>query len=170
MAKRTRKSAAPDAIKLLKTDHAEVGKLFGRYERSRKKMTGSQKKSIAGEICRMLTVHTQIEEEIFYPACRGKIDDELIPEAVVEHQTAKDLIARIEGGRPGGEEYDAWVMVLGEYIRHHVKEEHTELFPQARKAGLDLKALGAEMAERKEALMRGGNGIARDTVMGRLFA
>jgi hypothetical protein len=167
---RSRKPATPDAIKLLKTDHEEVEKLFDKYEKSHKKMTSSQKKSIADEICRMLTVHTQIEEEIFYPACRGKVDDELVPEAVVEHQSAKDLIAKIASGKPGNEEYDAWVMVLGEYIKHHVKEEHTELFPQARKADLDLKALGQEMAERKESLMRGGNGIAKDTVMGRLFA
>jgi hypothetical protein len=176
MAKRTtrktssRKPAMPDAIKLLKTDHEEVEKLFDKYEKSHKKMSPSQKQSIADEICKMLTVHTQIEEEIFYPACRGKVDDELVPEAVVEHQSAKDLIAKIMKGKPGGEEYDAWVMVLGEYIKHHVKEEHTELFPQARKADIDLKALGQEMAERKEALMRGGNGIAKDTVMGRLFA
>jgi hypothetical protein len=169
-ARTTRKPATPDAIKLLKTDHAEVEELFDKYEKSHKKMSNSQKKSITDEICKMLTVHTQIEEEIFYPACRGKVDDELVPEAVVEHQSAKDLIAKIVDGKPGGEEFDAWVMVLGEYIKHHVKEEHTELFPQARKADIDLKALGAEMAERKEELMRGGNGIAKDTVMGRLFA
>lgn len=176
MAKRTtrktgsRKPAMPDAIKLLKTDHAEVEKLFDKYEKSHKKMTAPQKKSIAEEICKMLTVHTQIEEEIFYPACRGKVDDELVPEAVVEHQSAKDLIAKIMDGKPGGEEYDAWVIVLGEYIKHHVKEEHKELFPQARKADIDLKELGRELAERKQELMRGGNGAAKDSVMGRLFA
>jgi len=167
---RSRKPAKPDAIKLLKTDHAEVEKLFEKYDKGHKKMSASQKTSLAEEICKMLTVHTQIEEEIFYPACRGKVDDELVPEAVVEHQSAKDLIGKILGGRAGGEEYDAWVIVLGEYIRHHVKEEHSELFPQARKAGLDLKALGAEMAARKQELMRGGNGIAKDTLMARLFA
>ena len=177
MAKRTtrkttgsRKPATPDAIKLLKSDHEEVEKLFDKYEKSHKKMSNSQKKSMAEEICKMLTVHTQIEEEIFYPACRGKVDDELVPEAVVEHQSAKDLIAKIMDGKPGGEEYDAWVIVLGEYIKHHVKEEHKELFPQARKAGIDLKELGAELSERKEELMRGGNGIAKDSMVGRLFA
>jgi hemerythrin superfamily protein len=177
MAKRTtrttrrRKPAVPDAIKLLKADHAAVEKLFDKYEKSHKKMTNSQKKNLAGEICQMLTVHTQIEEEIFYPACRGQVDDELVPEALVEHQSAKDLIAKIESGQPGREEYDAWVMVLGEYIKHHVKEEHSELFPQARKADLDLKALGQELFERKDALMRGGNGRAKDAgVMDRFFA
>jgi hemerythrin-like domain-containing protein len=178
MAKRTtrttrsrRKPAIPDAIKLLKADHAAVQKLFDKYEKSHKKMTNSQKKSIADEICKMLTVHAQIEEEIFYPACRREIDEELVPEALVEHQSAKDLIAKIESGRAGSEQYDAWVMVLGEYIKHHVKEEQSEIFPQARKADLDLKALGQELFERKNALMRGGNGRAKDAgVMGRFFA
>ncbi len=169
MAKRTtRKPAMPDAIKLLKDDHAAVEKLFDKYEKGHHKMSDSQKRGIAGEICQMLTVHTQIEEEIFYPACLEaeiKEAEDLMAEAKVEHQSAKDLIAKIEGGRPGSAEYDAWVIVLGEYIKHHVKEEHTEIFPEVRKSDLDLKDLGMRMAERKEELMGQGprTGRGKDT-------
>jgi hypothetical protein len=167
MAKRTttrRKPAQPDAIKLLKDDHAAVEKLFDKYEKGHKKMTSAQKKSIADEICQMLTVHTQIEEEIFYPACLEaeiKEAEDLIAEAQVEHGSAKDLISKIESGRPGGHEYDAWVMVLGEYIKHHVKEEHGEIFPEVRKSDLDLKDLGMRMMERKEELMGKGPSTSR---------
>ena len=107
----------------------------------------------------MLTVHTQIEEEIFYPACMEaeiKEGEDLIAEAKVEHQSAKDLIAKIEDGEPGGPEYDAWVIVLGEYIKHHVKEEHGEIFPEVRKSDLDLKDLGMRLMERKQELMGEG--------------
>lgn len=168
MAKRTTKSrgkpAMPDAIKLLKDDHAAVEKLFDKYEKGHHKMSSSQKKAIADEICQMLTVHTQIEEEIFYPACLEaeiKEAEDLMAEAKVEHQSAKDLIAKIEGGKPGGHEYDAWVIVLGEYIKHHVKEEHTEIFPEVRKSDLDLKDLGMRLKERKEELMGQDRGSDR---------
>lgn len=159
MAKRTtksRKPATPDAIKLLKDDHAAVQKLFDKYEKSHHRMSSSQKKSIADEICQMLTVHTQIEEEIFYPACLEaeiKEAEDLMAEAKVEHGSAKDLIAKIEAGNPGGHEYDAWVTVLGEYVKHHVKEEQSEIFPEMRKSDLDLKDLGMRLMERKMELM-----------------
>ena len=167
MAKRrtkTRKPAQPDAIKLLKDDHAAVEKLFDKYEKGHHRMTDAQKKSIADEICQMLTVHTQIEEEIFYPACLEaeiKEAEDLMAEAKVEHGSAKELISKIEDGRPGGAEYDAWVIVLGEYIKHHVKEEHKEIFPEVRKSDLDLKDLGMRLMERKQELMGQSPSTAR---------
>jgi hemerythrin-like domain-containing protein len=173
MAKKSaRRATTPDAIKLLKDDHAAVSALFDKYEKGHKKLSNAQKKSMAGEICQMLKVHTQIEEEIFYPACQEEIDgaEDLVAEARVEHQSAKELIAKIEGGRPGGEEYDAQVTVLGEYIKHHVKEEHTELFPKARKSDMDLKAIGQQLAERKESLMRGGNGKSKTGWLGSVLS
>jgi hemerythrin-like domain-containing protein len=156
MAKRSNtRSRAPDAIKLLKNDHDEVSALFQKYNKGHKRLSESQKESLAQEICQMLTVHTQIEEEIFYPACQEHVKgaDELLAEAKVEHQSAKDLIAKIEEGSPDSEDYDAEVMVLGEYVKHHIKEEQNELFPKVRKSKLDLKELGQRLAERKSSLM-----------------
>ncbi len=113
-----------------------------------------EKQSIAQQICLMLSVHAQIEEEIFYPAAQDSIKEpDLVDEATVEHASAKDLIAQIESSDPSDDLFDAKVKVLGEYIDHHVKEEETEMFPQARKAKLDLEALGLQLSERKMALM-----------------
>lgn len=146
-----RRAAAPrDAIALLKADHEKVTGLFERFERSRQ---DEVKQRLADEICAELTVHATIEEEIFYPAVREAIgDDDLMDEATVEHAGAKDLIAQIRDASPGDELYDAKVTVLGEYIRHHVKEEHSEMFPKARQSGVDLKELGNRLSERKQAL------------------
>jgi hypothetical protein len=142
-----------DAIALLKADHREVEELFEQFE----KASGSAKKQkIARQICLELTVHTKIEEEIFYPACEGKIEEDLIKEAYVEHDGAKVLIAEIEAGSPDDEYYDAKVKVLSEQIEHHVEEEEKRMegmFSQARKAGLDMDALGEELRARKEALI-----------------
>jgi hemerythrin superfamily protein len=103
----------------------------------------------------MLTVHATAEEELFYPAARDALGEEedLIDEADVEHATAKELIAQIQGSSPDDPHYDAKVKVLGEYIDHHVKEEEGEIFPKVKKGGLDTAALGAEIAQRKEELM-----------------
>ena len=161
MAKRsTRRPRTSDAIKLLKDDHSEVSALFDKYTRGHKRLSESQKQSLAQKICQMLTVHTQIEEEIFYPACEEHVKgaEFLLAEAQVEHQAAKDLIAKIEEGTPDGEEYDAEVAVLGEYVKHHIKEEQNELFPKVRKSGLDLKELGLQLADRKNSLMGGEGG------------
>jgi hemerythrin superfamily protein len=152
--KSSRKSAAPrDAIALLRADHQLVQELFDKFEKAR----GEDRKSaLAERICSELTVHAQIEEEIFYPAARDAIrDEDLIHEATVEHQSAKDLIAQIEASGPSDELFDAKVTVLGEYIKHHVKEEQNELFPQVRKTKLDLKALGERLMARKEELQAG---------------
>jgi hemerythrin superfamily protein len=142
-----------DAIALLKADHRTVEDLFTQFE----KASGDGKKQkLALQICAELTVHAKIEEEIFYPACEGKVEDDLIREAYVEHDGAKVLIAEIEGGAPSDEYYDAKVKVLQEQIEHHVQEEEQRMegmFAQARKAGLDMDALGNELATRKEQLM-----------------
>ena len=139
-----------DAISLLKADHQKVSWLFERYEKSRQ---DSVKQRLARQICDELTVHTKVEEEIFYPAVREAIGDEdLMDEATVEHAGAKALISQIKASRPSAELFDAKVTVLSEYIKHHVKEEHQEMFPKARKSGVDLKELGTRIAARKKTL------------------
>lgn len=152
-ARKTARAAAKpaDAIKLLKDDHKEVKNLFKEYESLE---TDSDKQALADKICLALTVHAQIEEEIFYPATREAIDDDdLLDEAEVEHASAKQLIAEIQAMKAGDRLFDAKVTVLGEYIEHHVEEEEGEMFPEARDSDLDLKALGMQLAARKEELM-----------------
>ena len=145
------KPATKDAIALLKADHEAVSQLFAEYEKTR---SVSNKKALVAEICTALRVHAQIEEEIFYPAVKDALKDKLlVPEATVEHAGVKDLLAQLEGVEPDGEMYDAKVKVLSEYVKHHVKEEQTEMFPKARTASLDLVELGARMAARKDNLM-----------------
>jgi len=142
---------AKDAIALLKADHKAVSSLFADYEETD---SGKQKKLIVTEICNELTVHTQIEEEIFYPAIRAALKDKLLlPEAKVEHAGIKDLITQLEGVEPDGVAYDAKVKVLSEYVEHHVKEEQTEMFPKVKASSLDLVELGARMAARKADLL-----------------
>ncbi len=146
--------AQPDAIALLKADHRKVEDLFEKFEKAR---DADRKKALVQQICTELMVHTVIEEEIFYPACKGQIEEEdLLDESYVEHDGAKVLIAELVQGSPDDEFYDAKVTVLSEMIKHHVKEEEKRgegLFYQAREAGLDVEALGRAMAERKEELM-----------------
>ena len=154
----TAKRAEPDACSLLDADHRNVKKMFKEYETltSSKAARASQKKrDLANQICMELTVHAQIEEEIFYPALREAIKDtDLLDEAEVEHASAKDLIAQIQDAAEVDDKFDAKVTVLGEYIDHHVKEERNEIFVKARAArGLDLVALREQLAARKEELM-----------------
>lgn len=143
-----------DAIELLKQDHREVEELFEKFE----KASGTERKQkLAREICKELTIHSMIEEEIFYPACKGKVEEDLLKEGYVEHDAAKVLIAEIEAGEPSDEFYDAKMKVLKEEIEHHVKEEEKQtdsMFKQARKNGLDLEAVGEQLAQRKEELKR----------------
>jgi len=143
-----------NALSLLKSDHEEVSELFDKYDKGGKRLTTQQKAVLARSICDALTVHAQIEEEIFYPACHEHVAkaEDLLAEAKVEHQSLKELIAKIESEKPGTEEYDAQVKVLGEYVKHHVKEEQNELFPKVRKSDMDLDAVGEELAARKEEL------------------
>lgn len=152
-ARKTARTAAKpaDAIKLLKDDHKEVKTYFKQYEALE---DDSEKRALADKICTALIIHAQIEEEIFYPAVREAIDDDdLLDEAEVEHASAKQLIAEIQAMDVSERLFDAKVTVLGEYIDHHVDEEEKEMFPESRDTDLDLKALGAQLAERKAELM-----------------
>ncbi|MDB5445995.1 MAG: hemerythrin cation binding region [Phenylobacterium sp.] len=152
-AKKTSSAAAApkDAIALLKADHRAVEKLFSQFEKAKDE---GQKQQTAQQICLELRVHTQIEEEIFYPTSREFLkDDEIVNEAIIEHQAAKDLIDQIEGMDPSDEMYDAKVTVLQEMIEHHVGEEEKEYFPQLQKSDMDLKGVGQQMMMRKEELM-----------------
>jgi hemerythrin superfamily protein len=139
-----------DAIALLKDDHRKVEELFGDFEKAR---GDGRKERLAHEICLELSVHAAIEEEIFYPACEGKVDEELLKESYVEHDAAKVMIAEIEAGNGESDEFfDAKVKVLQEEVEHHVQEEEKRLeglFAQARKADLDLEGLGETLMARK---------------------
>lgn len=141
-----------DAVALLKADHRKVAGLFADFEAAK---GDGKKKALAEQICLELTVHTKIEEDVFYPACEGAIEEDLLKEAYVEHDGAKVLIAEIEAGGPDDDFYDAKVKVLSEMIEHHVEEEEKRvegMFSQARKAGLDMDSLGEKMAAEKQQL------------------
>ena len=151
-----RRVAGPDAIAMLREDHKRVDALFKRFDKIKDEAQHTQKQALVDEICVELTIHATLEEEILYPAARdalGENGHELLDEAEVEHATAKDLIAQLETASPGDKLYDAKVAVLGEYIKHHVKEEHDEMFPKLRKSAMDLKLLGAQMRERRSVLL-----------------
>ena len=142
-----------DAISLLRADHRKVEELFEKYESAK----GSErKKALATQICTELMVHSTIEEEIFYPACKKGVEEDLLDEAYVEHDGAKVMIAELAAGSPDDEFFDAKVKVLSEMIKHHVKEEEKRsegLFAQAREAGVDVDALGESLKARKQALL-----------------
>lgn len=145
----------PDAIVMLKDDHKKVKKLFKEFDKMKDKGSAADKEALVTQICMELTMHAQIEEEIFYPAAREAIDDEdMLDEATVEHATAKDLISQLQSMSAGDALYDAKVVVLGEYIDHHVEEEEGEMFPKTKEAKLDMEALGEEMAARKTTLLQ----------------
>jgi len=149
---------AKDACDLLDAEHRAVKKMFRDYEEltgSRARSAAQKKMELARQICHELTVHAQVEEEIFYPALREVMKDtDLLNEAEVEHGSVKDLIAQIEEMDEADEMFHARVKVLGEYVDHHVKEERNEIFPKARAARkLDLVAMRDELEARKEELM-----------------
>ena len=149
----TKKTASKpqEATAMLRADHKLVSGLFEEFDKAR---SPARKKAIVEKICNELTVHAQIEEEIFYPAVKKALKDhELVPEATVEHASVKDLIAQVQGVEPGDEMYDAKVKVMGEFVKHHVKEEQTQMFPKAKKSGLDMRELGQQMHARKLELM-----------------
>lgn len=145
---------ASDAITLLTADHEEVRELFEEYEELvADRASEEDKQELVQQICTMLTIHADLEEEILYPAARTVIDaPEQLDEAVVEHATFRGLIEQLQQSSPDEELYDAKVKVLGEYVEHHVGEEESELFPALREAEVDLDALGAELAERRQEL------------------
>ncbi|MBS0504290.1 MAG: hemerythrin domain-containing protein [Proteobacteria bacterium] len=159
-----------DAIALLKADHRKVEELFASFEKAG---GDTRKETLAGQICTELKIHTIIEEEIFYPALEGKIDEDLLKESYVEHDAAKVLINDIESGQGESDEfYDAKVKVLSEEIEHHVEEEEKRvegMFAQAREADVDLVALRDLMLARKAELMEqaeaGGLPPARPTAV-----
>jgi hemerythrin-like domain-containing protein len=154
-ARKSVRAGKGDALKLLKADHKEVSEMVEKYENGR--LSKDRKVATAKQICMALTVHAQIEEEIFYPAAREAVrsGEDLLDEAEVEHGSIKELIAAIENASPDNDElFDARVKVLGEYVKHHVKEEENELFPKIRKSDMDLDEIGAQLMARKEALMR----------------
>jgi len=149
---RSRTKTSTDAIDLLKQDHERVEKAFKDFEKMDRQDAEACRRLI-DDVCHELTVHTMLEEEIFYPAAREAIDDEdLMNEAAVEHETARMLIEQLENMGPDDPNYFATFTVLGEYVRHHIKEEQGEMFPAARKAGLDLAALGESMRARRDEL------------------
>ena len=151
---RTRRTSRRDplAVTLLKQDHREVEGMFDEYEQLEAE---AEKLALFNKIALALKVHTQIEEEIFYPEERGDVEDDMLDEAYVEHAGAKNLIAEIEAMKPSEEFYDAKVKVLGEYIKHHVKEEEQPggIFAQAKRGDEDLDQMGERMKARKEELM-----------------
>jgi hemerythrin-like domain-containing protein len=158
-------SEGTSALDLLKRDHDDVDKMFKQYEDLKDGGDDSDKEMLVAQICDALTVHAQIEEEIFYPAAREALGDEegkdLLDEAAVEHQTLKDLIARLEAAPTDDPLYDAGVKVLSEYVKHHVKEEENELFPKVKSSAMDLDATGQRLERRKEALTQRASTAAR---------
>ena len=146
---------ATDATELLRADHREVRGLFADYrELARTRAAGDDRQPLAEEICTLLTVHAAIEAEIFYPEARAAgVDADLLAEAEVEHAAAKDLIAQIRDTDAGDPLYDAKVVVLGEYVAHHVAEEEGDLFAKCRESAMDLRAVGARLAARQAELM-----------------
>jgi iron-sulfur cluster repair protein YtfE (RIC family) len=141
---------------MLREDHRRVSAMFSQYGKMAGNGGGERaRQSLAQQICGELKIHTTLEEEIFYPAARaalGEKGSDLLDEAKIEHASAKDLIAQLEDASPTDDLFDAKVTVLGEYIKHHVKEEQEELFPKCRKARMDLNSIGAAMAARKKEL------------------
>lgn len=148
--KSTHKPTHNNAITLLEADHKIVSALFKQYDKA---IQATEKKELVSEICKELTIHAQVEEEIFYPQVKQALKDvELIPEARVEHATLKDLIAQVNNVEPDGEDFDAKIKVMSEYVKHHVKEEEDEIFPKAKKTKLDMEKIGMDIINRKAEL------------------
>ena len=150
MTKSRTKSAA--AIEMLKDDHDKVKKAFKEFEKMDREDTQACQQLVQS-VCEDLKLHTTLEEEVFYPAVREAVDDhDMLNEAAVEHETAKMLIEQLENMGPDDPNYFATFTVLGEYVMHHVKEEETEMFPAARKSGLDMESLSERMRTRRQEL------------------
>jgi len=146
----------PDALALLMAEHREVKAMFQRYQKlADAGGKGDERMLLASQICVALALHTQVEEEILYPAAREALtkDEDIVDEAYVEHAGAKTLIAQLKTMTSDQPLFDAKVKVLGEYIDHHVREEESEFFPKLRRTSLDLEAMGEQIARRKRQLM-----------------
>jgi hemerythrin-like domain-containing protein len=143
------RKAKPNAIELLKQDHDYVKKAFRAFE----KMDHDDHdavRNLVSQVCEALEVHAKVEEEVFYPAARKAIHDEdLMNEAEVEHDSAKTLIRQLKRMKPDDPKYAATFAVLGEYVKHHVKEEESEMFPKARRRRVNLQRLGGRLLARK---------------------
>jgi hemerythrin superfamily protein len=151
LAKQLTRSSKHDAIALLREDHKKVQKLFKEYQRAK---DDAKKRAVVDEVCTDLTVHSQIEEELFYPEVREAIDAmDIMDEAEVEHTLAKQLVQELKAMQPDDPLYGAKFTVLGEYVAHHIEEEQNELFPKVKKAKMDLDSLGEQMAARKRELL-----------------
>lgn len=140
---------------LLISDHEIVLKMFKDYEQLKRNGSAAEKRDLAAKICAELEVHTQIEEELYYPRLREQSGEAaMLNEAKVEHASARELIAEISTMSPDEALFDAKVKVLGEYVKHHIKEEQEEMFPAARKAGIETPELAGELRARKEELKK----------------
>ncbi len=169
----SRSSGSDDAVSMLMEDHKKVQKLFRDFEKAHDKQDDAACKEIAEHVCAELEVHTTLEEELFYPAAREALgeDEELVDEAEIEHQSAKDLIAELRAMDAADQKFAPTFTVLAEYVRHHIKEEEGEMFPRVKKAKVDVASLGQEMAARKTQLtqdmesgeLQPGRGLEADT-------
>ena len=167
----TRSRSAQTALDLLKADHAEAKKLFKQFERFHKSEDDDGMQQCAQAVCKALAVHAQIEEEIFYPALRAAPDaDDALDEADVEHSHIKELVRQVQASHPDDDLFAARVTVLAEYVDHHVKEEESTIFSKARKASVDLAALGAQLAARKQELGGGEPPVDLGALAGREMA
>jgi hemerythrin-like domain-containing protein len=153
MARSSRKTTSPEPVEMLMEDHRKVQKAFKQFEKMKDQDDQESKRDLVEHTCAELKVHTQLEEELFYPAAREGLEDgELVAEALIEHGSAKQLIEQLESIDVGDETYDATFTVLGEYVNHHIEEEQGEMFPKLKKADLDWDSLAAEMRQRKRQL------------------
>ena len=163
-----RRGKTQTALDVLKSDHAEAKKLFKQFENFKKSEDRDGLQQVAQAACRALSIHAQIEEEIFYPALRNAGDaDDALDEADVEHSHVKELVAQLEASEPGDDLFEARFKVLSEYVQHHVEEEESTLFSKARQADLDFVALGEQLLSRKEELDAGKQSADVATLAGR---
>jgi hypothetical protein len=148
-------SKSSNAIALLKADHKKVKDLFDQFEKAKET---EEKQQIAQQVIKELKIHSVIEEEIFYPTVRAEIEEEdLMNEAEEEHRVAKTLIEELENEDASDDHFDAKFMVLAENVRHHIKEEESEMFSEAKDSDVDMNELGEQMMKRKEELMADEN-------------
>ena len=150
---RTKTTEHDDVLSLLAADHRDVTKMFEQFEKMKKDGDDESKQTLIERACSALTLHTRLEEEIFYPAAREMLQEtDLLDEAEVEHATAKQLITELNAMQPGDELYEAKFTVLSEYVMHHIQEEEKQIFPKIKKAGIDLDGLADELRHRKTEL------------------
>ena len=147
------KAKTQDAIALLTEDHRKVESIFTKFKKL-KDQDKDEKAELVKQVCTELKIHAQLEEEVFYPAVRESIEEDLVDEAEVEHSTVKQLVEELEAMEPGDDLYDAKVQVLSEYVEHHVEEEESEMMPKAKRAKVDVDALGEELMLRKKELQQ----------------